>query len=108
MPVACFSSNGPEALETIVHLWGTQVQGIHMFSPRLIQNLLVPSHIEELRDRLQKLRVEYVKGFFTISPSINPFTYSFSKRKEKKRVRELIDGRCFREEVGENSMDCVW
>lgn len=33
-----------------------------MLSPRLIQNLLVPSDIEDVRDRLKKLFVEHVKG----------------------------------------------
>ncbi|KAM7523782.1 hypothetical protein LguiA_013684 [Lonicera macranthoides] len=56
-----FFQQWPEALETLVELWENRLNGVHMLSPMLIHNLLVPSDIEDVKDRLKKLFVEHVK-----------------------------------------------
>ncbi|KAJ7969446.1 ATP-dependent RNA helicase [Quillaja saponaria] len=51
-----------EALEAIVCLWEFRLNGIHDFTPELISNVLVPSDMDELRDRLRTVFRDHVKG----------------------------------------------
>lgn len=53
-----------EALETVVQLWDMRLKNGHLLSPRLIQNVQVPSDKDELRDRLKPLFLAKLKGLF--------------------------------------------
>lgn len=53
-----------EALETVVQLWDMRLKDGHLLSPRLIQNVQVPSDEDELRDRLKPLFLAKLKGLF--------------------------------------------
>ncbi|CAI9109555.1 OLC1v1009395C2 [Oldenlandia corymbosa var. corymbosa] len=53
-----------EALETMVQLWELRLQKGHVLTPRLIQNVQVPSDTDELNDRLKSLFLSELKALF--------------------------------------------
>lgn len=42
-----------DTLETMVYLWELRLEGKHLFTPKLIRNIIMPSDEDELRSRLQ-------------------------------------------------------
>lgn len=50
------------ALEAMVGIWGSRFSRSHSFVPKLIHNVVVPSDVDELNDRLKVLFVEKIKG----------------------------------------------
>ncbi|GMH14653.1 hypothetical protein Nepgr_016494 [Nepenthes gracilis] len=50
-------------LEAFVGLWESRFDGDHKFSPTLIPNVIVPSDVDELNDRLKTLFIDRIRGF---------------------------------------------
>ncbi|GAB4848760.1 hypothetical protein Ancab_003487 [Ancistrocladus abbreviatus] len=50
------------ALEAVLHLWELRFDGDHNLSPSIIPNVIVPSDIDELIDRLKTLFIARIQG----------------------------------------------
>ncbi|KAG6722000.1 hypothetical protein I3842_03G140100 [Carya illinoinensis] len=59
---ALYFSQWTNVLEALVNLWVSRFDGAHGFEPMVVSNISVPSDRAELRDRLQTLFTDRVRG----------------------------------------------